>query len=859
MKVLFILFTFFLAPASFANNPGVSYQGRIFKPDGNPLEGSSVQFRLQVRSPGSENCLLYEEVQTLNMAGSSGVFALTLNDGTGTRLDTATYQVDRIFANRETMTLDTTRCATGTTYTPNSSDGRKLVVYFKDETMAAYEAMPLMNLNYVPQAMYALEAQKVDKFEVSHILRAVDGSGNPATAPALNPTQLTNLNTLLATPAANYVQTTSNGSVALPVVAGNPSSGLATGQIWYDSGSNVMKYYDGAVKTFGTSSGLSSVGLTLPGMFSVTNSPLTANGSITATLANQTANTVFAGPASGGPAAPTFRALASTDLPITGAAGTFINGGNSFGVAGNIGTNDAFDLNLKTNNTTKMTILSNGNVGVGTTAPQEKLNVVGNVLVNGNNLFEFFGNSFPQSSGKLQFQNFYDSDPGVGMTTGNSKMSIQDITINANGDSRLSVLNNSDVEIFSVTSAGNVGIGTTTPVSRLTVNETNVATSGTRNLSDFSLIVLPPSASTAVNQGFQLKAYNNSTGAYGYGAIRGMRIESTFNGAATSSASTVEGINVVSSALGGTATNVTGANILAMGSGSPTTTLTRLTGIDLTTELDGPASTVNMYGVSSNLSTSGTVTSTNRYGFYHNDYNSGTSTNSYGVYIYDDNWGTVTNHYGIFLDTRATATNNWGVYQKVSAAKNYFAGNVGIGTTAPQTTLQVAGVISPAVDNTTTLGSATYRFTTVYATNGTINTSDRREKKDIYETDLGLDFINKLRPVSYRWNSGIDNDVHYGLIAQEAEQVIDEIGKGEKTSIVTHDETTDRYGVRYSELISPLIKAIQELYMKFLGVDHKIAFLKVENASIKQENAELKARLDQQEKELAAIKNKLGL
>ncbi|MBN8537735.1 MAG: hypothetical protein J0M15_11835 [Deltaproteobacteria bacterium] len=383
MKVLFILFTFFLATTSFANNPGVSYQGRIFKPDGNPLEGSSVQFRLQVRSPGSENCLLYEEVQTLNMAGSSGVFALTLNDGTGTRLDAATYQVDRIFANRETMTLDTTRCASGTTYAPNSSDGRKLVVYFKDETMAAYEAMPLMNLNYVPQAMYALEAQKVDKFEVSHILRAVDVSGNPVAAPALNPTQLTNLNTLLATPAANYVQTTTNGSAALPVVAGNPSSGLAAGQIWYDSGSNVMKYYDGAVKTFGTSSGLSSVGLTLPGMFSVTNSPLTANGSITATLANQTANTVFAGPASGGPAAPTFRALASTDLPITGAAGTFINGGNSFGVAGNIGTNDAFDLNLKTNNTTKMTILSNGNVGIGTTTPTQRLDVVGQIHASG--------------------------------------------------------------------------------------------------------------------------------------------------------------------------------------------------------------------------------------------------------------------------------------------------------------------------------------------------------------------------------------------------------------------------------------------------------------------------------------------
>jgi len=193
------------------------------------------------------------------------------------------------------------------------------------------------------------------------------------------------------------------------------------------------------------------------------------------------------------------------------------------------------------------------------------------------------------------------------------------------------------------------------------------------------------------------------------------------------------------------------------------------------------------------------------------------------------------------------------------------AGNVGIGTTLPQTTLQVAGVISPATNNTYTLGNATYRFTEVYATNGVINTSDRREKKDIYNTDLGLDFINKLRPVSYRWNTGVDNDVHYGLIAQEAEQAIAEVGKTEKTSIVTHDEATDRYGVRYSELISPLIKAVQQLYNRILGIDREIVSVKAEkadknevdakvqkleseNEKLKQENAAIKAYLCSKDK-----------
>jgi hypothetical protein len=134
-----------------------------------------------------------------------------------------------------------------------------------------------------------------------------------------------------------------------------------------------------------------------------------------------------------------------------------------------------------------------------------------------------------------------------------------------------------------------------------------------------------------------------------------------------------------------------------------------------------------------------------------------------------------------------------------------------------------------------------------------INTSDRREKKDIYSTDLGLDFINKLRPVSYRWNTGVDNDVHYGLIAQEAEQAIAETGITERTSIVSHDEATDRYGVRYSELISPLIKAAQELYNKLLGIEDRLAVKDREIASVKDEILLLKVTDDAKNKEIEKL------
>jgi hypothetical protein len=80
-----------------------------------------------------------------------------------------------------------------------------------------------------------------------------------------------------------------------------------------------------APATIGT---VTSVGLSLPSILSVTGSPVTTTGTLSATLASQAAATVFAAPA-GAAGAPTFRALTSTDLPnisiskITGAgAGT---------------------------------------------------------------------------------------------------------------------------------------------------------------------------------------------------------------------------------------------------------------------------------------------------------------------------------------------------------------------------------------------------------------------------------------------------------------------------------------------------------------------------------------------------------
>ncbi|MCM2322687.1 MAG: tail fiber domain-containing protein [Oligoflexia bacterium] len=246
----------------------------------------------------------------------------------------------------------------------------------------------------------------------------------------------------------------------------------------------------------------------------------------------------------------------------------------------------------------------------------------------------------------------------------------------------------------------------------------------------------------------------------------------------------------------------------------------------------------------------------------------------------DSGPGTATqlsNTTAIGYGARVTASNQV-VIGNTSVTQTLLNGSVGIGTTNPGTTLQVAGVISPSADNTHDLGTSSLRFKDIYAANNVIQTSDARLKTDVKDSDLGLDFINDLRPVSYYWKEG-DPRLHYGLIAQEAEVAVSKAKRSAarenevKNVIVTHDDETDRYGVRYTELIAPIVKAIQELYSRFTSHDsrltaleakdaHKdrsiaskaekteVEALKSENRVLRQENAEMKARLDRIEKML---------
>ena len=83
------------------------------------------------------------------------------------------------------------------------------------------------------------------------------------------------------------------------------------GVISFGSG---ISFSGGTLSATGTGGTVTSVGLSMPSIFSVSGSPVTGSGTLTATLASQSANRVFASP-DGSAGAPTFRALVVADLP----------------------------------------------------------------------------------------------------------------------------------------------------------------------------------------------------------------------------------------------------------------------------------------------------------------------------------------------------------------------------------------------------------------------------------------------------------------------------------------------------------------------------------------------------------------
>ena len=95
--------------------------------------------------------------------------------------------------------------------------------------------------------------------------------------------------------------------------------------------------------------------------------------------------------------------------------------------------------------------------------------------------------------------------------------------------------------------------------------------------------------------------------------------------------------------------------------------------------------------------------------------------------------------------------------------------------------------------------------------------SDSRLKTEIADSSLGLDFVNALKPREYRRVDGVRK--HYGFIAQEVAAVLPDasdnaiwVNDQENVAAIGEEENiVSTQGLRYTHLIAPLVKAVQEL------------------------------------------------
>jgi hypothetical protein len=136
----------------------------------------------------------------------------------------------------------------------------------------------------------------------------------------------------------------------------------------------------------------------------------------------------------------------------------------------------------------------------------------------------------------------------------------------------------------------------------------------------------------------------------------------------------------------------------------------------------------------------------------------------------------------------------------------------------------------PSADNAYSLGTASQRFSVVYAGTGTINTSDAREKTFLTiedaETSAALEIKANLR--KFKFNDAIESKgdgarIHFGASAQQVGEILTSHGlTPEDYAFYCYDEWEERqdedgnveleagnrYGIRYDELLSFIIAAL---------------------------------------------------
>ncbi len=736
-----ILFVFIILNtlSAFAGPANTTYQAKIIKPDGLPLEASSVNFKFTILNPAG-TCILYAETYSaVNMSGAGGLISFALGSGVKTYPVSATT-FEQVFSN-VTPSLS---CDAGgpPAYSPLAADARKIVMQFHDGS--GWQTLPAMNVNAVPYAMYANEAQKISGLPTCNPGEALSYNGVTFTCETISGVTSSTITTALGyTPAdnADIVNMTSNvSSVSTTVfsvsstVAGltNSVSTLAntvaasfsaiTSSQWLSSGTTI-NYSSGNVG-IGTAAPMAKLHLAdniatiiiLDGSLNSTGAPGYATRKSRGTIASPTA------------------VLQNDYIGTFGARGYGTTGysASTKGLIGIRTTENWTDLAQGTaivfettavSSTTRleqMRIDGAGNVGIGLSSPEAKLHIAAGTSAT--TAFKLTSGTLltTPTSGAVEYDGFnlYYTDgtntrrtlatdasavtssaitSALGYTPANSSV-VASLAATVSGIAATQWATSGTT----INYANNVGIGTVNPTSALQVSGTaqisgqmllgkNPATGGFFNfgplLGDnvaysgpFFLqeTITDLSAAHTIGHGVSIKLNGsaNSTGL----VFNGLNFLQVQSGSTVNYGSLFGDLGIVEHDGSGSASDMTGMSALALKSGSGS--------VFSVQAMNGRS---YIYG--------GSVT--NAYGAFFGAANAGGNiTNNYGVWIDSAiNTGAVANNYGLYINDQnfVTASQTYNIYSAGSNSRNAFMGFVGIGTAAPNARLHLtAGTASYA-------------------------------------------------------------------------------------------------------------------------------------------------------------------
>jgi hypothetical protein len=559
-----------------------------------------------------------------------------------------------------------------------------------------------------------------------------------------------------------------------------------------------------------------------------------------------------AGPA--GPIGPAGPSGALNAWSLTGNAGT--NPATNF-----IGTTDAQDWVMRTNNLERARIMSNGNVGIGINSPTTKLQVAGDIFAfegsyllfgspiitnysnNQGSLYSSraVGGNYPfATTGNVILQSTTALNRDILFVTGTAPK--ERMVVKANGDvgintplpsGRFHV--NNDVtgsdSSFVVTNGGNVGVGTTSPIFKLTTVDDGTGVTFPFGITDiannprFRMDIEGDNTTTFTNIRFDLIPLTNNdqvqfrffrnTNTNGPKSVVFFRGNNTTQGSAEIG---VDGVNSYFQNHGGN---------FGIGTATP------LGKFHVNNDVSGSDSSFVVtnsgdvgIGISSSIMGSSLSLSRNEPSFKYLSWLENLSTVNGAVSISNITNGVGGLGIGV-VGSNTTGYPTYGAQNDAFIRTSLALGNLNMISTSGNINLNtgtstVASVPKMSIRQGGNIGIGTIAPSSLLSVNGTADKigggtwatfSDRRVKTNIQPFTDGLDLLMKLHPVSYKFNekSGYTdlNKTFIGFIAQDVEEIAPYM-------VSTYDDTEGPSGLKdkrqfdESALSKIMLNAIQE-------------------------------------------------